>query len=217
MSKTFEIFNQFAELKVGVFDKSDECTSDEECAKKLGFDNVTKLNQVHGDVTHIINDQSNETKDGDGLITNKSGIALSVRWADCQAFAIYAPDKKVLGALHAGWKGMAVKTITAYYKKLKEEFNIDPKDTYVGSVPSICKNCAEFTDPINELPAHLHPFINNKFVDLPSAADYELDSLDVPRNQRERMPACTYCDEGYWSWRRDNKEDARNYLVVGLS
>jgi len=54
-------------------------------------------------------------------------------------------------------------------------------------------------------------------VDLQAAADHELDSLGVPKNQRERHPACTRCGEGFWSWRRDKSENARNYLVAGLA
>ncbi|HLD08013.1 MAG TPA: polyphenol oxidase family protein [Candidatus Peribacterales bacterium] len=209
----FILFQQFPELRVGLFGKDSSCSSDEECAAHLGFKKVSKLNQVHGNIIHVA-ENTKGIPDGDGLITAQTGLALSVRWADCQAFAVYAPEKKVIGVLHAGWKGMAVKAITSLYESLDESFGVKPEETFVGIAPSLCKQCADFTDPFNELPEHLHPFIDGKNVDLQAAADHELDSLGVPQNQRERHPACTRCGEGFWSWRR--KENARNYLVVSL-
>lgn len=213
--KTFHIFGQCPELRIGIFGKEDACSSDEEGAARLGFKKVSKLNQVHGNIIHVA-EEIDGIPDGDGLISAKAGLALSVRWADCQAFAIYAPKQRVIGALHAGWKGMAAKAITKIYEALDESFNVQPEETFVGMVPSLCKKCADFSDPLNELPTHLHPFIEGKNVDLQAAADHELDSLGVPKNQRERHPVCTRCGEKYWSWRRDKTAEARNYLVVGL-
>ncbi|MDO8752394.1 MAG: polyphenol oxidase family protein, partial [Anaerolineales bacterium] len=148
--ETFKIFERFPELHVGIFGKLDACGSNEECAARLGFKKISKLNQVHGNIIHI----AEETKgipDGDGLISAKAGLALSVRWADCQAFAIYAPKQKVIGALHAGWKGMAVNAITKMYEALDASFGVKPEETFVSMAPSLCKQCSDFTDPLHEL------------------------------------------------------------------
>lgn len=213
--EAFSIFEQFPEIRVGIFGKEDHCNSDEECAAKLGFKKTAKLNQVHGNMTYIA-EEIQGIPDGDGLISRTANLALSVRWADCQAFAVYAPEKRILGVLHAGWKGMAAQAITNFYEKLEEAFDVKPEETFVGMTPSLCKACANFSDPLHELPPHLHPFIDGKNVDLQAAADHELDALGIPKRQRERLPVCTRCGEGFWSWRRDKSEKARNYLVVGL-
>src|SRR3989344_4408321 len=163
----FSIFQEFPELRVGIFGKDSLCTSDEECAAQLGFKKVSKLNQVHGNIIHIT-EKINGIPDGDGLITAQTVVALSVRWADCQAFAIYAPKQKVIGALHAGWKGMAAHAITKMYEALDAEFNVKPEETFIGMAPSLCKACADFSDPLHELPPHLHPFIDGKNVDIPT-------------------------------------------------
>jgi len=215
--KTFHIFEQFPELRFSIFGQNDGCSSDEECAAALGFERCAKLHQVHGNVIHVIDHATGFATQGDGLITRTPDLALSVRWADCQAFAIYAPGKKVVGVLHAGWRGMAAHAITKIYEALDTSFNIQPEETFVGIAPSLCKQCADFSDPLHELPPHLHPFIDGNNVDLQAAADHELDSLGVPKNQCERHPACTRCGEGFWSWRRDKSENARNYLVAGLA
>jgi copper oxidase (laccase) domain-containing protein len=225
----FQLFQQFPELRIGIFGKSLERKGDTECAKELGFKDVAFANQVHGNVTHVIECRGKvyfapTSLEGDGLITKTPDLALSVRFADCQAFVTYAPlrqssgqaPKKVIGVLHAGWRGMAHKAITAHFQCLEEHFGVKPSEAFVGIAPSLCKTCTEFSDPFHELPPHLHPFIEGRFVDLQAAADAELDFLGVPREQRERHPECTRCGEGCWSWRRDKNPNARNYLVVGM-
>ena len=212
----FSLFQQFPELHVGIFGKSLEKKSDAGCAKVLGFSQVACLKQVHGNTTHIVEGPMDGNLEGDGLITSTPSLALSVRWADCQAFVTYVPEKSVIGVLHAGWRGMAQRAITAHFRQLQANFGVEPSEVFVGAAPSLCKNCADFSDPLRELPSHLHPFIEGKNVDLQAAADAELDALGVPRAQRERHPVCTRCGEGFWSWRRDRVPEARNYLVTGI-
>ncbi len=221
----FLLFKKFPRVRIGLFAKADSCSSDEECAFRLGFGKVTKLNQVHGNLIHIA-EKMNGIADGDGLTTATPGLALSIRFADCQAFAAYAPEKKVLGLIHAGWRGMAANVITKFFEALEETFEIAPSETYVYAAPSLCRKCAVFSDPYEELPKHLHPFIGRNSawakahattVDLRAAADAELDALGIPGEKRERHPSCTKCDPSFWSWRRDNSAIARNYLVAGMT
>ena len=198
-----------------IFGKNSRCSSDEECARQLGFDRVAYLNQVHGKAIHVVSRPMHGTLDGDGLITATPGLALSVRWADCQAFAISAPKKNVIGLLHAGWRGMAAQAITAFYERLRREFGISPEETSVYAAPSLCLRCAEFTDPKRELPEHLHPFMHGRNVDLQAAAEAEFDALGIPKGNRERHPACTRCGKGFWSYRKGEKTE-RNFLVAGI-
>lgn len=207
---------EFPELRVGLFTKKDRCSSDEACAARLGLGRIAKLNQVHGNVIRVVGKPLSSPLDGDGLITTTPNLALSVRFADCQNFVVYAPRGHVLGVIHAGWRGLAKGVITAFYEKLWEEFKIHPKATFVGAGPSLCKECATFTNPLEELPEHLHPFITGNKVDLQAAAEAEFDALGMPKKHRERHAACTKCDPAWHSFRRDRNPDARNYLIAGM-
>jgi len=42
---------------------------------------------------------------GDALITNKKNIGIAVLTADCAPILIYDKDKKIISAIHAGWRG----------------------------------------------------------------------------------------------------------------
>ncbi len=43
----------------------------------------------------------------DGYVTDLEGVALGVKTADCVPILFCEPDAKVIGAVHAGWRGTA--------------------------------------------------------------------------------------------------------------
>jgi len=67
--------------------------------------NLVFLNQVHSNKFYFINKKTNKKFKGDGVITNKPGVALAILTADCAPIFFYDAKKKIIGAAHAGWKG----------------------------------------------------------------------------------------------------------------
>ncbi|HDY71996.1 MAG TPA: laccase domain-containing protein [Nitrospirae bacterium] len=60
--------------------------------------------QRHTDT--IINlDLSRDKTIADGVITSRKGVLLGISTADCVPILIYDPQKQVVGAVHAGWRG----------------------------------------------------------------------------------------------------------------
>ena len=80
--------------------------------------NLILLNQIHSNKTFKILKMTNNKMYGDGFITKKNGIALGILTADCAPILFYDPEKKIIGAAHAGWKG-AYKNII--YKTSKDK------------------------------------------------------------------------------------------------
>ena len=64
------------------------------------------MNQTHSNKVLEIN-KKNYTKkiNSDAMITNMNGIALGVLTADCVPILIYDKKNKIIGCIHAGWKG----------------------------------------------------------------------------------------------------------------
>jgi YfiH family protein len=75
------------------------------------------LNQVHG--TQVIDaDASKESKDAckdppsaDASVTTTPGRVLAIMTADCLPVLLASRDGKVVGAAHAGWRGLAAGVI----------------------------------------------------------------------------------------------------------
>ena len=88
------------------------------CSKK----NLILLNQIHSNKVFSINKTPKKKPLGDALITTKSKLALGILTADCAPIFIFDPKKKIIAAIHAGWKGTYKKIIykTVYDLKKKE-------------------------------------------------------------------------------------------------
>ncbi len=74
---------------------------------ELRLKKIIKLNQIHSSNVLIINNQNKERSslNADGLVTNLTGIGLSILGADCAPILFYDDKSKTIGACHAGWRG----------------------------------------------------------------------------------------------------------------
>jgi copper oxidase (laccase) domain-containing protein len=161
------------------------------------------------------------TEEADGMVTSAPGLALCIRWADCQNFIVYAPQRNVAGVLHAGWRGLQAGAIPAFFHTLEREWGILPADTIVGAGPSLCQRCSTFSRPAEELPSLYPRFFDANHADLQGAATDQLLALGVEARNIERHPDCTCCDpETYWTSRGGHREEVQagrtNMLAVVL-
>jgi len=203
----FRLFSQFRDrLGITVFTRADAYT-DTLALRTLGGESGAALWQVHGSRTVIVREPTARIEKADGMATDIPGLVLSIRWADCQNFLIYSPKHHVLGAVHAGWRGLLAGAIPEHFRVLEEEWGIAPEETYVAAGPSLCLRCSDFTDSRKELPGIEGRFFHGKLVDLRGIADAQLDAAGVPRDHRERMGGCTRCDHGtFFSYRGGDRE-----------
>ncbi|MBO5143768.1 MAG: polyphenol oxidase family protein [Clostridia bacterium] len=87
-------------------------------------------------------------KDTDGLITDKNEIAIISTNADCNLILIYDPIKGIIGNIHAGWRGTFGKIASKAIRKMKEEYDCNPKDIICCFCPSIRKCHFEVEDDV---------------------------------------------------------------------
>lgn len=73
----------------------------------------------------------------DGIITNRTDIAILTKNADCILFIIYDKEKKILGNIHSGWKGTTLRIIEEAIKVFENDFKSNLEDVYVFISPSI--------------------------------------------------------------------------------
>jgi len=101
-------------------------------AKKINCDykNIITMNQVHGNKIVYLEKKIKIKKKiiCDSILTNKKKVALGVLTADCVPILIFDKKKKIIGAVHAGWKGaykdIVTKTIKKFLKIGSEKKNL---------------------------------------------------------------------------------------------
>ena len=75
--------------------------------------------------------------DADGLITDQPGLCLTIYYADCIPVLLYDPVKKVIAAVHSGWRGTALGIAPKAVQKMADLYGSDPKDVLAAIGPGI--------------------------------------------------------------------------------
>jgi polyphenol oxidase len=109
--------------------------------------NLVTLHQIHSDVVRIFDAKTktppaNQSK-GDALATNRPGLLLGVRTADCSPVLVVDPKKRVVAAIHAGWRGTLARIVVKTIGQMQMEFKSNPKDMLAAIGPTIGGCCYE--------------------------------------------------------------------------
>ncbi len=103
--------------------------------------NAARREQIHSaDIVYA--DKGGIYLPGDGFYTDQSGVILTVKIADCVPILLSAPNKRLIAALHAGWRG----TVSGIAKKGVEalcDMGADPAEIQVAVGTSIRPCCYE--------------------------------------------------------------------------
>lgn len=92
-----------------------------------------------------------EFQDVDGLITKEKNKVISLTFADCTPLYFYDPVKNVICEVHSGWRGTYKKIGAVAVKKLKDEFDVNPKDLICCIGPSIRDCCFEVQEDVKNM------------------------------------------------------------------
>ena len=132
---------------IGSADKKKNILKNLNIVKKKINSNSKKIiltHQSHSNKFNFINKKYKLKKNfiGDALITNKKKTPIGVLTADCVPILLYDKQKKIVAAIHAGWKG-AYKGIVARVVKFFLKNDSSPKNIIAVIGPCISLNSYE--------------------------------------------------------------------------
>lgn len=199
----FRIFERFSEVMGCGFSLRGE-----DFYQGLGVENeqVVLANQGHTDKVLRV-EKGGEVYDSvDGFMTNVESVVCTAKFADCQGVFMFDPVRKVVCSVHSGWRGNAQNIIGKAVVKLGAEYGCRPTDLVVGISASLGKCCAEFSEPLVELPQAMHRYVEGKFVDLLACCRDQLLAEGVLGENIEFDGRCTKCNpELFYSFRRGDE------------
>lgn len=186
--------------------------------KLLGLkeDRLVSANQTHSKNVQVVDEEflesvfraggeEFEVDDRDALVTDLEDTGLMIQVADCQALLFYDPVKRVVAAVHAGWKGLAQDVSGATVEVMVKKFGVAPSRLLVGIAPSLGPCCAFFSNPEKELPGSFAKYIDKqKRVDLWSYSLDQLQKHGIQKPNIEIAKVCTQCGKGGGKGCRDN-------------
>jgi YfiH family protein len=183
--------------------------------------------QTHSDHIAVVNSGNfaNTIEDTDALITNEKGLFVCVQTADCVPVLLFDPIKKVVAAVHAGWKGTISKIAKKTVERMVDDFNCNPSDIVAGIGPSIHMHAYEVGPEVVEAveanfsnsPALLKPSMNkgHAFFDLWEANQTALLESGIREENVEVMGLCSFEHADlFYSARREGSDTGR--MVSGI-
>ncbi|HEY1471142.1 MAG TPA: peptidoglycan editing factor PgeF [Candidatus Acidoferrum sp.] len=101
------------------------------------------LKQIHSDVVHLFSKPAAVPRKGDASLTSTPGLLLAVQTADCVPILLVDPKKRVVAAVHAGWRGTLARVAQKTIGRMQLEFGCKPADLLAALGPSIGTCCYE--------------------------------------------------------------------------
>ena len=166
-----------------------------------GIEYIASMNQTHSDVITFV--KSSEVYDSDGIYTEKPKLGLVVQTADCMP--ILLSDKKRIGAIHSGWRGLKNNIV----KKAIKKFDVNQLLISIGPHAQSCcyevkNDVRQYFNDYTELRDRM--FYLNMSQILKDLSEEECFQIEV-------SSICTICDNSYNSY-RENKTIERQFGVI---
>lgn len=161
----------------------------------------------------------------DGVMTADAELCVAVSTADCVPLLFYAPDRGVVAAVHAGWRGTVKGIARKALLRMRDEWDCDPAQMCVGMGPAISQAAFEVGEEVviafQEAGFPLYrlmrrdPGNGKAHIDLWGANRWQLQEAGVPASQIEVSGICTYTHwERFFSARRLGVASGR--IVSGI-
>ena len=197
--------------------------------RKISLKNLVCAEQVFGKKVHFcqLTDSGQTIKKADGLLTNLPGQILAIISADCVPIFLFDSKKQVVGVLHGSRVSLIKGIVEEAVKKIKDKFNSQATDLWVGIGPHLRKCHYELAPSL--IPVAFKKYLiqsaNKYYFDLTALVFDKLKKLGIPKNQIEDCQVCTFCQfQKYFSNRRQQlnpqvyaKKKARFVSVFGLT
>jgi purine-nucleoside/S-methyl-5'-thioadenosine phosphorylase / adenosine deaminase len=106
---------------------------------------LAAVRQFHSDVIHVFAEPRipSELPRADALVTQAPGLLLAVQTADCVPILLVDARRRVVAAIHAGWRGTLARVAQKALGKMRMTFGTRPADVIAALGPAIGPCCYE--------------------------------------------------------------------------
>lgn len=181
------------------------------------------VEQVHGARVAVI-DETTQTPAQlwlpgyDGLVTQRRGVPLAIRTADCVPVFVYDPTHHAGGVAHAGWRGLGAGIVTALLATMAEQFHSRASDLQLALGPAIRSCCYEVREPlIAQFAGAVVRRRRRTHLDLAAVVRAQARRAGVAPGAIHDSAWCTACHtDRFFSYRREGPSTGRLVSVFML-
>ena len=184
--------------------------------------NLILLEQEHADEVFAVGAGGPAAATGkppaDAVVLSSPGWYSAIRTADCLSVLAVEPRRRVVGLVHAGWRGTCKRVTAKAVDRLLRLAGAAPEDLWVGFGPCIRNCCYEVGDEVKAAYRERgHPtrdVFQGRCLDLIRANRLQLQQLGVSRIVDSGL--CTSCcNDRFYSYRRE-KTERRMWTLAGF-
>ncbi len=186
---------------------------------------VVTAHQVHGSHVAVVTagDGGEVLQGTDGLVTAEPGVALLLRFADCQPILLYDPQNHTLGLVHAGWRGLAQGIARRAVETMQQAFGTRPEELIAGLGPAIGPCCYLVGDNVAGAMGYSLPHWKRVMkregeawrLDLPAANAQQLEACGVRHIEQAGLCTASHPEE-FFSHRQSGGNTGRFAAVAYL-
>jgi YfiH family protein len=233
----FSSFLKFPELIHGFSSRSfgdmrltpnEEARNEYASALEINPSQIVRMKQVHS--SHVeqigILDGGSEIPDTDGMVSDARNIFLAVITADCIPFLLYDRYKRIVGIVHAGWRGLYSEIVIEAVEKMID-LGSNPIDIVAGVGPCIRSCCYTIDEKRVDLfrnkfrKKHGSPLgyiidhADKTYLNMPYLARIQLLEAGILDEHIEDSELCTFHTPDLYSYRREGREFNEFMGIIG--
>ena len=192
---------------------------------------MLSVKQVHGTDALVVDralTPSDRFLDGwDALVTDQPGVMVAVRTADCVPVLMHDPRRKIVAAVHAGWRGAVAGIVRKTIALMATRFDSSPEHLHVSIGPSAGPCCYEVDQPVLDRLQQACPNADHVVqgrregkghLDLKALVREQARDAGVRADAITAVNLCTICHEDlFYSYRREGKVIGTMVSAIGLS
>jgi polyphenol oxidase len=196
------------------------------------FESLFDVWQVHG-IEVVIADSPRPPDQAhmkaDVILTDRPGVTLFMRFADCVPILLFDPVRRVIGIVHAGWQGTVKKIAIIAVQSMQAHYRSRPQDILAGIGPSVGQHHYEVGD---EVVRQVHQAFEKNIKDVLESPDgggeksgvkfdlwraNQLALEEAGVQQIEIARICTACHlDDWYSHRGEQGRTGRFGALIGL-
>jgi YfiH family protein len=192
---------------------------------------LLSVKQVHGTDALVVDRPVSEADRFEGgwdaLVTDQPGTMVAVRTADCVPVLVHDVRRRVVAAIHAGWRGAVAGIVPKTMELMRTRFGADVEQLRVSIGPSAGVCCYEVDEPVlNQVrqrfawwEAVLRDHREGKArLDLKTLIRRQVQDCGIAPDRVSSVNLCTIChDDLFFSYRREGKVIGTMVSAIGLT
>jgi len=190
------------------------------------------VKQVHGKDLLIIDEPNPDLShflslEVDAIITDQPGFMIGVLVADCFPVLLWDVEKKVMAAVHSGWRGAAEGILQKTSTAMQQQFGCDPANLQAAIGPGIGAHKYEVDRPVRDAFRRGSGFweqiatevsLGHWQLDIALSCRLQLEQAGLKANHIDQTEECTCCHpELLFSYRRDQGKTGRQLGFIMLN